>query len=121
MGLTLEREHFRLDADVLILGADDDARRACVYGELLRSALEDQPLTDLRLAPNQDQPVDNDRFYREVEVITGPGRELRKRARPRKRADQLPGDVSRQGTLRLGPINRARPLLSPFLSIEPLF
>ncbi len=41
-------------------------------------------LTELRLALNQDQPIGNDRFYREIEVMTGQRRELRKRGRPRK-------------------------------------
>ena len=39
---------------------------------------------DLRLALNQDQPIGNDRFYREIEAKTGLRRELRKRRRPRK-------------------------------------
>jgi len=84
----------------LALGADDDARRAA-YRALFRSALEDQPLSDLRLALNQDQPLGNDRFYREVEAMTGQRRELRKRGRPRKRTDQPPEDDSGQGTLPL--------------------
>ena len=68
----------------LALGADDDARRAA-YRELFRGALDEQPLSDLRLALNQDQPIGNARFYREIEAMTGQRRELRRRGRPRKR------------------------------------
>jgi hypothetical protein len=31
------------------------------------------------------QPIGNDRFYREIEAMTGQRRELRRRGRPRKR------------------------------------
>ena len=47
----------------------------------------DGHLTELRMALHQDQPIGNDRFYREIEAMTGQRRELRKRARPRKRKD----------------------------------
>ena len=36
------------------------------------------------MALNQDQPIGDDRFYREIEAMTGQKRELRKRGRPRK-------------------------------------
>ncbi len=36
------------------------------------------------MALNQDQPIGNERFYREIETVTGQRRELRKRGRPRK-------------------------------------
>jgi putative transposase len=53
------------------LGDDEETRRAA-YRELFRIALDDQPLGDLRLALNQDQPVGNDRFYREIEAMDRP-------------------------------------------------
>ncbi|MEA3276811.1 MAG: transposase [Pseudomonadota bacterium] len=70
----------------LALGTDDESRRA-IYRDLFRSALDDGPLTELRMALNQDQPIGNDRFYQEIEAMTGQRRELRKRGRPRKRKD----------------------------------
>jgi len=84
----------------LALGADDDARRAA-YRELFRGALDDRPLADLRLALNQDQPIGNDRFYREIEAMTGQRRELRRRGRPRKQVEQPSADDSGQRELSL--------------------
>jgi len=57
-------------------GADDDARRHA-YRELFRGGLDDKMLSALRLAPNQDQPMGNDRFCREIDAMTGQGQELR--------------------------------------------
>jgi putative transposase len=67
----------------LALGADGDVRRR-TYRDLFRGAHDGKPLSDLRLALNQDQPIGNDRFYREIEAMTGQRRALRKRGRPRK-------------------------------------
>lgn len=39
------------------------------------------------MALNQDQPIGNDRFYREIEAMTRQRRELRKRGRPSKRKE----------------------------------
>jgi putative transposase len=64
----------------LALGADDAKRRAA-YRDLFGSALEEVPLSELRMALNQDQPIGNDRFYREIESMTNQRRELRKRGR----------------------------------------
>ena len=67
---------------------------------MFRSALDEKPLSDLRLALNQSQPIGNDRFYREIEALTGQRRELRRRGRPRKR-DQEPsvGDTAQRELL----------------------
>lgn len=70
----------------LALGTNDDVRRVA-YRELFRGALDEKPLSDLRLALNQDQPIGNARFYREIEAMTGQRRALRRRGRPRKRDD----------------------------------
>ena len=51
--------------------------------DLFRSALDDEPFAELRMALNQNQPIGNDRFYREIEVMTGQRRGLRKTGRPR--------------------------------------
>lgn len=84
----------------LALGADDDARRAA-YRELFRGALDEEPLSDLRLALNQDQPIGNARFYREIEAMTGQRRALRRRGRPRKRDQAAAADGAGQGDLPL--------------------
>lgn len=63
--------------------ADDESRRAA-YRDLFRSALDDAPLSELCMALNQDQPIGNDRFYLEIEAMTGQRRALRKRGRLRK-------------------------------------
>ena len=51
------------------------------------------------MALNQDQPIGNDRFYREIEAMTGQRRELRKRGRPRNRKDH--GTVGETGQAEL--------------------
>jgi putative transposase len=84
----------------LALGADDEARRAA-YRDLFRGMLDDKPLSLLRLALNQDQPIGNDRFYREIEARTGQRRELRKRGRPRKQDEQPSVGDAAQGELPL--------------------
>jgi putative transposase len=71
----------------LALGADDAKRRAA-YRDLFGSPLGDVSLSELRMALNQDQPIGNDRFYREIESMSGQRRELRKRGRSRKSKDE---------------------------------
>jgi hypothetical protein len=66
-----------------VLVPDAAARRAA-YRDLFGSALDAVPLSELRMALNQDQPVGNNRFYGEIESMTGQRGELRKRSRPRK-------------------------------------
>ena len=75
----------------------DSGERHEAYRALFRTALEDAPLADLRLALNQNQPLGNDRFYAMIEAVTGQRREPRKRGRPRKRPaeDSLP-DLQQQ-------------------------
>jgi putative transposase len=82
------------------LGDDEETRRAA-YRELFRIALDDQPLGALRLALNQGQPVGNDRFYREIEAMTGQRRELRKRGRLRKQDEPPSAKDAGQGELPL--------------------
>jgi putative transposase len=82
------------------LGDDEETRRAA-YREFFRIALDAQPLGALRLALNQDQPVGNDRFYREIEAMTGQRRELHKRGRPRKQDEPPSADAAGQGELPL--------------------
>ncbi len=84
----------------LAFGADDGARRAA-YRELFRGALDKEPLSDLRLALNQDQPIGNDRFDRAIEAMSGQRRALRKRGRPRKRDEAASADGAGQGDVPL--------------------
>jgi putative transposase len=62
----------------------EPGQRYAAYRDLFGCALEDAPLAALRLALNQNQPAGNDRFYAEIEAVTGHRREPRKRGRPRK-------------------------------------
>jgi putative transposase len=84
----------------LALDTDEEARRAA-YRELFRGTLDDKALSDLRLALNQDQPIGNDRFYREIEAMTGQRRELRKRGRPPKQEERPSAGEAGQGELPL--------------------
>jgi hypothetical protein len=52
-------------------------------------------------ALDQDQPVGNDRFYRELEAMTGRRIDLRKRGRLRKQDKQASADDTGQGELPL--------------------
>jgi putative transposase len=81
--------------------ASDDASRCAAYRDLFRTALDDAPLTDLRMALNQDQPIGNSRFYAQIEAMTGPRRELRKRGRPRKQNENKPLPETEQQKLPL--------------------
>ena len=94
----------RVDGSIPVRDAGEafgeEARRAA-YRELFRGALEEKPLNDLRLALNQDQPIGNDRVYRDIEAMTGQRRELRRRGRPRKRDEEASAGDARQGELPL--------------------
>jgi putative transposase len=81
----------------LALAAHEAPRREA-YRNLFRAALDDAPRADLRMALNQDQPIGNNRFYEEIETITGQRRELRKRGRPPKKrnADAKPESAQRE-------------------------
>jgi putative transposase len=84
-----ENAMLSLHALYLALAADEASRRE-VYRDLFRTALDDAPLADLRMALNQDQPLGNSRLYAEIEAITGQRRELTKRGRPRKNEEKEP-------------------------------
>ena len=84
----------------LALSPHDNAR-CDLYRDLFRTALDEQPLADLRLALNQDQPVGNSRFYAQIEAMTGQRRELRKRGRPRKSKEKEPIQDTEQQQLSL--------------------
>jgi hypothetical protein len=80
---------------------DPGAGHRAAHRALFRGALDNKPLSDLRLAINQGQPIGNDRFYREIAAMTGQRRELRKRLRPRKLNEPPSADDAGQGELPL--------------------
>jgi putative transposase len=84
----------------LALGQDNAGRQEA-YRALFRAALDDEPIGELRMALNQNQPIGNARFYGEIEAMTGQRRELRRRGRPRKTQASEPTRDSEQGELPL--------------------
>jgi len=70
--------------EYLALATDAETRRR-QYRGLFSSAMDAEPIADLRLALQQNQPIGDSRFYAEIEALTGQRRELKKRGRPRQR------------------------------------
>jgi putative transposase len=62
----------------------DKAGREEAYRALFRAVFNEDPIGELRMALNQNQPIGNARFYAEIEAMTGQPRVLRQRGRPRK-------------------------------------
>jgi putative transposase len=68
------------------LGLDEDKdQRQAAYRALFQPGLENEVLTDIRLALNQGQPLGKGRFLEQVERMVGRRCEVRPRGRPRKR------------------------------------
>ena len=84
----------------LVLAAGATPRHE-VYRDLFRTALDDAPLADLRMALNQSQPLGNSRFYAQIDAMTGQRREIRKRGRRKKNYEKEPLCDTRQKTLPL--------------------
>jgi putative transposase len=61
--------------------------------------LDNEAISDIRLALNQNQPLGNSRFYAKVETMIGQRREPKPRGRPRKKPDESPIKDSEQGEL----------------------
>jgi putative transposase len=105
MGALAVHETVDHDSHALDLGlGDDEYVRPAAYRELFGGALDDKPLGALRPVINQDQPIGNDRFYREIEAMTGHRRQLRKRGQRGKlrKQDEPPlADDAWQGELPL--------------------
>ena len=80
------------------LGKDEHARQE-VYRSLFRTELDDEAVSDIRLALCQNQPLGNSRFYEKVEAMTGQRREPKPRGRPRKKQDELQVQDGEQGEL----------------------
>jgi putative transposase len=69
----------------LYLALDTEAkRRQAAYRALFRSELDEEAISDIRLALNQNQPLGNSRFLNRVERMVGERREAKPRGRPRK-------------------------------------
>jgi putative transposase len=58
-------------------------QRQSAYRALFRAQLDADPIGDIRLALNQNQPLGNARFYARIEKVTGQRREPKPRGRPR--------------------------------------
>ncbi|MCP5087565.1 MAG: transposase, partial [Rhodobacteraceae bacterium] len=82
----------------LALGKDDKTRQA-TYRGLFRTELDNEAISDIRLALNQNQPLGNSLFYAKVEAMTGQRREPKPRGRPRKQRDESPAQDAGQGAL----------------------
>ncbi len=80
---------------------DSAVARQRAYRELFVTSLDEDPINELRMALNQNQPIGNHRFYAQIETATGQRRELKKRGRPRRRKDKEPLPKGEQGELPL--------------------
>jgi putative transposase len=74
-------------------------RRQNAYRALFRAQPDTDPIDDIRLALNQNQPLGNARFYSKIEKVTGRRREPKPRGRPRVLPDET--DVAKQRKLGL--------------------
>jgi putative transposase len=84
----------------LALGKDDKARQAA-YRSLFRTELDNEAISDIRLALQQNQPLGNPRFYAKIEVMTGQKRVPKPRGRPKGQQEESSGYSEEQGDLPL--------------------
>lgn len=80
-GLDQGDERLTPHAEYLSLGANDQERQAA-YRSLFRPQLDDEALTDIRLALSQGQPLGNDRFSERLCQAAGVRRTQARRGRP---------------------------------------
>ena len=80
------------------LGKDDQTRQTN-YRSLFRTELDNEAISGIRLAINQNQPPGNSRFDARVEAMTGQRREPKPRGRPRKQRDESIAQDMGQGEL----------------------
>jgi putative transposase len=66
----------------VVIGQTGKQRQAA-YRALFRAQLDADPIDDIRLALNQNQPLGNARFYAKIEKVTGQRREPKPHGRPR--------------------------------------
>ncbi len=79
----------------------EDTERQAAYRDLSRSQLDSKAIDDIRLALNQNQPLDNSCFYAKIEATTGQRREAKQRGRPRVQRDESKAHEVGQGKLGL--------------------
>ena len=93
-----------------------DRRGSCLAASpyhLFRYHLDEEMVSELRLAANQNQPLGNERFYETIERMAGQRREARPRGRPRLSGNVANEDVKGQGdwgceaNIEPGPFNLA--------------
>lgn len=82
------------------LGHDGKTRQSA-YRSLFRGELDQEAISDIRLALNQNQPLGNSRFYAKVEAMTGQRREPKPRGRPRKQREESAVHDGKQGELKI--------------------
>jgi putative transposase len=70
-----------------------------VYRSLFQTELDNEAISDMRLALNQNQPLGNSSFYAKGETMIGQRREPKPRGRPRKKPDESPIKDGQQGEL----------------------
>jgi putative transposase len=76
--------------------ASDAISRHTHYRSLFRHELDNDAISDIRLAVRQNQPLGNDRFIAMIEKMTGQRREAKPRGRPRTKNDGHIIDEQRQ-------------------------
>jgi putative transposase len=84
----------------IALGSSAAARQQA-YRDMFSTELDDEPINELRMALNQNQPIGNQRFYAQIEAATGQRRELKKRGRPARRKNEESPPEGEQGVLPL--------------------
>lgn len=83
----------------LALGSTEQERQSA-YRALFRPQLDRDAIDNIRLALSQNQPIGNERFYAEIEKMTGQRREGKPRGRPRLVREAEQGEID-QGKLGL--------------------
>ena len=82
----------------MVLGKDEKTRQANTRS-LFRAALDNEAISDIRLALNHNQPLGTSRFYAKTGVMIGQRREPKPRGRPEKQPDESPVHDMGQGEL----------------------
>ena len=82
----------------LALGKNDKTRQAA-YRSLFHAELDNEAISDIRLALRQNQPLGNSRFYAKIEATTGQRREPKPRGRPTMQREESPAHDAAQGEL----------------------
>lgn len=84
----------------LALGRDEKTRQAA-YRDLFHAELDEEAISDIHLALNQNQPLGDSRFYAKIESMTGRRREPKPRGRPRIKRDETTTHEGGQGEMQV--------------------